>query len=62
MKKRKKHDKIVFFSKAKLNSIKVLLSKALIESHISHDEFVSVTNALRKYYEEGSNRKNHFNR
>ena len=33
-----------------LNTIEVLISKNLIDSYISHDEFVSV-NALRKYNE-----------
>ena len=37
--------------KDKLNTIQVLISKALIDSYISHDEFVSVTNALREYNE-----------
>ena len=37
-KKKKKHDKIVLLEKSKLNSIQVLISKALINSNISHDE------------------------
>ena len=45
-KKKKKHDKIVVFAKAKLNSIEVLISKSLINSNISHDEFVLINNAL----------------
>ena len=36
-KKKKKHDKIVLLAKSKLNSIEVLLPKALIDSVISHD-------------------------
>ena len=32
--------------KAKLNSIGVLISTALLDSHISHGEFVSVNNVL----------------
>ena len=40
IKKKKKHDKIVLLAKYILNSIKVLMSKALIDSFISHDEFV----------------------
>ena len=32
--------------KHKLNTIKVLISKALIDSYISHDKFVSVDNVL----------------
>ena len=37
--------------KGKLSSIEGLSSKALIDSYISHDEFVSVNNVLREYYE-----------
>ena len=36
-------------SKSKLNSIDVLISKALIDSVVSHDEFVLVDNFLRQY-------------
>ena len=36
----KKHDKIVFLAKNKLNCIEVLISNILIDSYISH-EFVS---------------------
>ena len=39
-KKKKKHGKIVLSAKSKLNSIDVLISKALIDSNTSHDEFV----------------------
>ena len=30
------------FAKTRLNTIKALISKALIDSYINHDEFVSV--------------------
>ena len=43
-KKKKKHDKIKLLGKDELNTIKVLISKVLIDSYISHDEFVSVNN------------------
>ena len=46
-KKKKKHDKIVFLGKDKLNTTEVLISKALIDSYISHNEFISVNNVLR---------------
>ena len=46
-KKEKKHEKIVLLAKSKLNSIEVLISKALIDSNISHDEFVLVNNVLK---------------
>ena len=48
-KKKKKHDKIVFLAKSKLNRIEVLISKALIDSVISHEEFVLINNALKEY-------------
>ena len=48
-KKKKKHDKIVLLAKSKLNSIDVLISKALIYSVISHEELV-LTNTVQKEY------------
>ena len=39
-KMRKEHDQIVLLAKTELNRIEVLISKALIDSYISHDEFV----------------------
>ena len=50
-KKKKKQDKITLLQKDKLNAIEVLISKALINSYISRDEFVSINNVLREYYE-----------
>ena len=47
--KKKKHDKIVLLGKAKLNSIEVLISKALIDSNIINDEFVLINNVLKEY-------------
>ena len=46
-KKKKKHDKIVLLAKSKL-SVEVLISKALIDSNISHDEFVLINNVLKE--------------
>ena len=37
---RKEHNQIVLLAKTELNRIEVLISKALIDSYISHDEFV----------------------
>ena len=51
MEKKKKHDKIVLLAKSKLNSIEVLVSKALIDLVISHDEFVLIKNVLKEYSE-----------
>ena len=48
-KKKKKHDKIVLLAKCKLNNMEVLISKALIDSNVSHDEFVLINNVLKEY-------------
>ena len=45
-KKKKNHYKILLLVKSKLSSIEVLMSKALIDSNISHDEFVLINNVL----------------
>ena len=50
-KKKKKHDKIVFLAKYKLKKIKVLISKTLIDSVISPDQFVLINDVLKKYNE-----------
>ena len=47
-KKKKKYDQIVFLAKSKLNRIEILISKALIDSVISHDEFVLI-NMSKEY-------------
>ena len=57
-KKKKKHDKIVLLAKSKLNSIEVLISKALIDSVISHDEFVLINTLLKEYEEPKEEIKN----
>ena len=41
-KRKKQHDEIVLLGKANLNTIEVLISKSLIDSYISHDEYASV--------------------
>ena len=50
-KKRKKHDQIVLLGKSKLSSTEVLISKDLIDSTISHDEFVLIDNVLNKFFD-----------
>ena len=40
--KKKKHDEILMFAKNKLNSIDTLVSQALIDMDISHEEFVTI--------------------
>ena len=41
----------MLLGKTKLDTTEVLLSKVLIDSYISHDEFVSVKNVLSEYNE-----------
>ena len=48
-KKKKKHDKMVLSAKPKLNSTDVLISIAVIDSCISHDEFVFVNIELGEH-------------
>ena len=48
-KKKKKRDKIVLLQKSKLDTIEVLIFKALINAYILHDEFVSVNKVLREH-------------
>ena len=38
-------------AKSKLNRIEVLISKALIDLNIIHDEFVLINNVLKEYDE-----------
>ena len=56
--KKKKHDKIVLLERSKLNMIEVLVSKVLIDSNISHDEFVLINNGLKGYDEMKEEMKN----
>ena len=46
-KKEKKHNKIALLPKSKLNNIEALISKALVDSFSSHDDFVLVNNVLK---------------
>ena len=50
-KKKKNLDKIVLLAKSKLNSIEILSSKVLIDSVISHDEFILISNVLKEHNE-----------
>ena len=56
-KKRKKHRKRVFLEKSRLNKKEILSSKALIDSVISHDQFVLINNALKLSRNERRNQK-----
>ena len=48
-KKRKKHDKILSLTKSKLNSVEVLITKALTDLNVSHDEFVLINNVPKEF-------------
>ena len=41
-KKKKKHDEILMLAKIKLDSFETLISQALIDMNISHEEFVTI--------------------
>ena len=47
--KKKKHDKILMLAKSKLSSIETLISQALIDMKISHEEFVAIFKEKDKY-------------
>ena len=57
-KKKKKHDKIVLLAKSKLNNKEILISKALDDSVVSHDEFALISNMLKEYNEMKEETKN----
>ena len=40
---------MVLLTKSKLNNIEFLISKALINSYISHDKFDLINNVLKEY-------------
>ena len=47
--KKKKHDKILMLAKSRLNSIEALISQALIDMEISHEEYITVLKEKDKY-------------
>ena len=48
-KKKKRHDEIIMLAKSKLNSIESLISQALNDLDISHEEFIIILNENDKY-------------
>ena len=48
-KRKKKHNKIIALAKNKLNTIDTLLSSALNDSKISHEEFSNIINKAKIY-------------
>ena len=47
--KKKKHDKILMLAESKFNSIKTLISRALNDLDISHEEFVTILKEKDRY-------------
>ena len=47
--KKKKHDKILMLAKSKLSSIETLISQALNDIEISHEEFITILEEKDKY-------------
>ena len=48
-KKKKKHNKILILAKSKLDSIETLMSQALLDLDINHEEFKTIVNEKEKY-------------
>ena len=47
--KKKKNNKILLLAKSKLNCIETLVSKALIDMEISHEEYITILKEKNKY-------------
>ena len=56
--KKKKHVKILMLAKSKLNSIENLVSQALIDMEISHEEFIAILKEKDKYEKMKENVRN----
>ena len=56
--KKKRHNKIVMLAKSKLNSIENLMSQALIDLEISHEEFRTIVNEKERYEQMKGNIRN----
>ena len=56
--KKNKHDKILMLAKSKLDSIETLVSQALIDMEISHEEFNAIIREKQKYERMKENVKN----
>ena len=57
-KKTKKHDKILMLTKIKVNSVETLISQALIDTEISHEEFITILKEKDRYEMMKENLKN----
>ena len=57
-KRKKKHNKIIALAKSKLNTIDTLLSSALNDSKISHEDFTNIITEKNIYEKIKENVKN----
>ena len=57
-KKKKKHDNILMLAKSKFSSIDTLISQALIDMDISHEEFITILKERDGYEMMKENLKN----
>ena len=48
-KKKKMHDKILMLARSKINSVEALISQALIDMDISHEEFITILKEKDRY-------------
>ena len=49
-KKKKKHNKIIYLGKNKLDCVEMLISQAIIDQQINHNEFKMIIHE-KKYYD-----------
>ena len=56
--KKKKHDNILMLARSKLNSIATLVSQALVDIEISHEELVMIFKEKDKYEKMKENVRN----
>ena len=56
--KKKKHDKIPMLAKSKFNIIQTLVSQALIDMEISHEEFITILRVKNNYEKMKENLRN----
>ena len=56
--KKKKHDKVLILAKSKLSSIETLVSYALIDMEINHEEFIAILKEKDKYKKMKENVRN----
>ena len=48
-KRKKKHDKVLYLGKNKLDCIEMLISQAIIDLQISHEEFKMIVDEKKDY-------------